>query len=140
MNLFQYTPQVYKGTQVDLPLDFIYKQLETKQKEFDLQNAAVDKAAENFLKITPGMLTKDAYDRVKQQYLPQLEKIRDTLVTTGNVSMAAPELSRFTTSLAADSEVKKIMQDAEATKLYQQGLLEGRYTDMDFANLVEKLI
>lgn len=137
MNLFQYTPQVYKGTQVDLPLDFIYKQLETKQKEFDLQNAAVDKAAENFLKITPGMLTKDAYDRVKQQYLPQLEKIRDTLVTTGNVSMAAPELSRFTTSLAADSEVKKIMQDAEATKLYQQGLLEGRYTDMDFANLVD---
>jgi hypothetical protein len=137
MNLFQYTPQVYKGTQVDLPLDFIYKQLETKQKEFDLQQAAVDKAAENFLKITPGMLTKDAYDRVKQQYLPQIEKIRDTLVNTGNVSMAAPELSKFTMNLAADSEVKKVMQDYEATKLYQQGLLEGRYTDMDFANLYD---
>jgi hypothetical protein len=135
MNLFQYNPQNYKGTQVDLPLDFIYKQLETKQKEFDLQNAAVDKATENFLKIDPGMLTKDAYDRVMKQYLPQLEKIRDTLVNTGNVSMAAPELSRFTTNLAADAQVKKIMQDSQATKLYQQGLLEGRYVDMDFANL-----
>jgi hypothetical protein len=137
MNLFRYTPSPYVATQIDLPLDFIQGQLETKQKEFDLQQASVDKAAENFLKINPGMLTKDAHDRVMQQYLPQLEKIRDTLLTTGNVSMAAPELSRFTTSLAADPEVKKIMQDAEATKLYQQGLLEGRYTDMDFANLVD---
>jgi hypothetical protein len=137
MNLFQYNPQNYKGTQVDLPLDFIQGQLETKQKEFDLQTAAVDKAAENFLKINPGMLTREAHDRVMQQYLPQLEKIRDTLFSTGNVSLAAPELSKFTTSLAADPEVKKIMQDAEATKLYQQGLLEGRYTDMDFANLVD---
>ena len=137
MNLFRYTPSPYVATQIDLPLDFIQGQLETKQKEFDLQQASVDKAAENFLKINPGMLTKDAHDRVMQQYLPQLEKIRDTLLTTGNVSMAAPELSRFTTSLAADPEVKKIMQDAEATKLYQQGLLEGRYTDMDFANLLD---
>jgi len=137
MNLFQYNPQNYKGTQVDLPLDFIQGQLETKQKEFDLQTAAVDKAAENFLKINPGMLTREAHDRVMKQYLPQLEKIRDTLFTTGNVSLAAPELSKFTTNLAADSEVKKIMQDAEATKLYQQGLLEGRYTEMDFANLVD---
>lgn len=135
MNLFQYTPQVYKGTQVDLPLDFIYKQLETKQKEFDLQNAAVDKAAENFLKINPGMLTKDAYDRVKQQYLPQLEKIRDTLVTTGNVSMAAPELSRFTMNLAADSEVKNIMEDYALTQRYNQALQEGKYTDKIFAGL-----
>ena len=135
MNLFQYTPQVYKGTQVDLPLDFIYKQLETKQKEFDLQNAAVDKAAENFLKINPGMLTKDAYDRVKQQYLPQLEKIRDTLVTTGNVSMAAPELSKFTMNLAADSEVKNIMEDYALTQRYNQALQEGKYTDKIFAGL-----
>ena len=137
MNLFRYNPTPYINTQVDLPLDFIQSQLETKQKEFDFQQAAIDKAAENFLKITPGMLTKDAYERVKQQYLPQIEKIRDTLVSTGNVSMAAPELSKFTMNLAADSEVKKVMQDYEATKLYQQGLLEGRYTDMDFANLYD---
>lgn len=137
MNLFRYTPSPYVATQVDLPLDFIQGQLETKQKEFDLQNAAIDKAAENFLKINHGLLTKDAYERVKQQYLPQIEKIRDTLSSTGNVSMAAPELSKFTMNLAADSEVKKVMQDYEATKMYQQGLLEGRYTDMDFANLYD---
>ena len=77
MKLFEYTPQTYKGTQVDLPLDFIYKQLETQQKEFDAQTAAVDKASENFLKIDPGMLTEEAYQRVMQNYLPRLEKIRD---------------------------------------------------------------
>jgi hypothetical protein len=135
MNLFQYNPQVYKGTQVDLPIDFIYQQLETKQKEFDLQNAAVDKAAENFLKINPGMLTKEAYERVKQQYLPQLEKIRDTLINTGNVAMAAPELSRFTTNLAADSEVKNIMEDYKLTEAYTKNLQEGKYTDKIFAGL-----
>lgn len=135
MNLFQYNPQNYKGTQVDLPLDFMYKQLETKQKEFDSQNAAIDKATENFLKISPGMLTKDAYDRVMQQYLPQLEKIRDTLITTGNVSLAAPELSKFTTSLAADSEVKNIMEDYKLTETYNKNLQEGKYTDKIFAGL-----
>jgi hypothetical protein len=135
MRLFEYTPSPYVKTQVDLPLDFIYKQLETKQKEFDLQNAAIDKAAENFLKITPGMLTKDAYDRVKQQYLPQIEKIRDTLVNTGNVSMAAPELSKFTANLAADPEVKNIMEDYALTQRYNQALQEGKYTDKIFAGL-----
>jgi hypothetical protein len=138
MNLFQYNPQVYKGTQVDLPLDFIYQQLETKQKEFDLQNAAVDKAAENFLKINPGDLTVEAYERVKQQYLPQLEKIRDTLITTGNVSLAAPELSKFTTSLAADSEVKNIMQDYKLTQTKNQAMQEGRYTKYMLPGLYNK--
>ena len=135
MNLFRYTPSPYVATQIDLPLDFIQGQLETKQKEFDLQQASIDKAAENFLKITPGMITKDAHDRVMQQYLPQLEKIRDTLVTTGNVSMAAPELSRFTTSLASDAEVKNIMEDYALTQRYNQALQEGKYTDKIFAGL-----
>lgn len=135
MNLFRYNPTPFVNTQVDLPLDFIQGQLETKQKEFDLQNAAIDKAAENFLKITPGMLTKDAYERVKQQYLPQLEKIRDTLVSTGNVSMAAPELSKFTMNLAADSEVKKIMEDRALTDLHQKALAEGKYSEYDYGLL-----
>jgi len=135
MNLFRYNPTPFVNTQVDLPLDFIQGQLETKQKEFDLQNAAIDKAAENFLKITPGMLTKDAYERVKQQYLPQLEKIRDTLVSTGNVSMAAPELSKFTMNLAADSEVKKIMEDRTLTDLHQKALAEGKYSEYDYGLL-----
>jgi hypothetical protein len=135
MRLFEYTPSPYVKTQVDLPLDFIYKQLETKQKEFDLQQAAVDKAAENFLKITPGMLTKDTYDRVMKQYLPQLEQIRDTLVNTGNVSMAAPELSKFTMNLAADPEVKKIMEDRALTDLHQKALAEGKYSEYDYGLL-----
>lgn len=135
MNLFRYNPTPFVNTQVDLPLDFIQSQLETKQKEFDFQQAAIDKAAENFLKITPGMLTKDAYERVKQQYLPQLEKIRDTLVSTGNVSMAAPELSKFTMNLAADPEVKKIMEDRTLTDLHQKALAEGKYSEYDYGLL-----
>ena len=135
MNLFRYNPTPFVNTQVDLPLDFIQGQLETKQKEFDLQNAAVDKAAENFLKMNHGMLTKDAYDRVMKQYLPQLEKIRDTLVSTGNVSMAAPELSKFTMNLAADPEVKKIMEDRALTDLHQKALAEGKYSEYDYGLL-----
>ena len=72
MELFKYNPTPYVDTQVDLPLNFLQGQLEVKQKEFDAQTAAVDKAAENFLKINPGMLTAEAYDRVKKQYLPEI--------------------------------------------------------------------
>jgi hypothetical protein len=135
MKLFEYNPQTYKGTQVDLPLDFIYKQLETQQKEFDAQTAAVDKASENFLKIDPGMLTEEAYQRVMQNYLPRLEKIRDDLYNTGNVGMAAPALSKFTTDLASDFEVKNILRDAKLTETYRQGLQQGLYKDMIFPGL-----
>jgi hypothetical protein len=138
MNLFTYNPVPYVDTQIDLPLDFIQGQLETKQKEFDAQNAAIDKATENFLKLNYGRLTKEQYDTIMQKYLPQIEKIRDDLVNTGNVSMAAPELSRFTTSLAADPDVKNIMQDYELTQAYNKGLQEGRYTDKIFAGLFDK--
>jgi hypothetical protein len=135
MKLFEYNLQTYKGTQVDLPLDFIYKQLETQQKEFDAQTAAVDKASENFLKIDPGMLTEEAYQRVMQNYLPRLEKIRDDLYNTGNVGMAAPALSKFTTDLASDFEVKNILRDAKLTETYRQGLQQGLYKDMIFPGL-----
>jgi hypothetical protein len=133
MELFKYNPTPYVNTQVDLPLALMQGQLEIKQKEFDAQTMAVDKAAENFLKINPGDLTIEAYDRVKKQYLPQLEKIRDTLHQTGNISMAAPELSKFTMNLAADPEVKNIMKDYELTKAknaaMQVGILNLCYQD-----------
>jgi hypothetical protein len=138
MELFKYNPTPYVNTQVDLPLDFLQGQLETKQKEFDAQSAATDKAAENFLKITPGMLTKEAYERVKNQYLPQIEKIRDTLHQTGNISQAAPDLSKFTMNLAADPEVKNIMQDYELTKTHNQAMQEGRYTKLMLPGLFNK--
>ena len=137
MDLFKYNPTPYVNTQVDLPLDFLQGQLETKQKEFDSQSAAVDKAAENFMKINPGMLTKDAYDRVKKQYLPEIEKIRDTLHQTGNISMAAPALSKFTMNLAADPQVKNIMEDYKLTEAYNKNLQEGKYTDKVFAGLFD---
>lgn len=137
MELFKYNPTPYVNTQVDLPLDLMQGQLEIKQKEFDLQSAAVDKAAENFMKINPGRLTREQYDRIKNQYLPQLEKIRDTLHQTGNVSMAAPELSKFTMTLAADPEVKNIMEDYKLTEAYNKNLQEGKYTDKVFAGLYD---
>jgi len=137
MELFKYNPTPYVNTQVDLPLDLMQGQLEIKQKEFDLQSAAVDKAAENFMKINPGRLTTEQYERIKNQYLPQLEKIRDTLHQTGNVSMAAPELSKFTMKLAADSEVKNIMEDYKLTEAYNKNLQEGKYTDKVFAGLYD---
>lgn len=138
MELFKYNPTPYVNTQVDLPLNFIQGQLEVKQKEFDSQTAAVDKAAENFLKINPGMLTADAYERVKKQYLPEIEKIRDTLHQTGNIAMAAPALSKFTMNLAADPEVKNIMQDYELTKAHNQAMQEGRYTKLMLPGLFNK--
>ena len=138
MELFKYTPTPYVNTQVDLPLDFLQGQLEVKQKEFDAQSAASDKAAENFLKIKHGDLTAEAYERVKNQYLPQIEKIRDTLHRTGNVSQAAPELSKFTMDLAADSEVKNIMQDYELTKAKNAAMQEGRYTKYMLPGLYNK--
>ena len=138
MELFKYNPTPYVNTQVDLPLDFLQGQLETKQKEFDAQTMAVDKAAENFLKINPGMLTTEAYERVKKQYLPEIEKIRDTLHQTGNISMAAPALSKFTMNLAADPEVKNIMRDYELTKTYNQAMQEGRYTKLMLPGLYNK--
>jgi len=138
MELFKYNPTPYVNTQVDLPLALMQGQLEIKQKEFDAQSMAVDKAAENFLKINPGDLTKEAYERVKQQYLPQLEKIRDTLHQTGNVSMAAPDLSKFTMNLAADPEVKNIMQDYELTKAKNAAMQEGRYTKLMLPGLYNK--
>jgi hypothetical protein len=137
MELFKYNPTPYVNTQVDLPLDFIQGQLETRQKEFDAQTLAVDKAAENFMKINPGMLTKDAYDRVKKQYLPEIEKIRDTLHQTGNIAMAAPALSKFTMNLAADPQVKNIMEDYKLTEAYNKNLQEGKYTDKVFAGLFD---
>jgi len=137
MELFKYNPTPYVNTQVDLPLDFIQGQLETRQKEFDAQTLAVDKAAENFMKINPGMLTKDAYDRVKKQYLPEIEKIRDTLHQTGNIAMAAPALSKFTMNLAADPEVKNIMEDYKLTEAYNKNLQEGKYTDKVFAGMFD---
>jgi hypothetical protein len=138
MELFKYNPTPYVNTQVDLPLALMQGQLEIKQKEFDAQTMAVDKAAENFLKINPGDLTIEAYDRVKQQYLPQLEKIRDTLHQTGNVSMAAPDLSKFTMNLAADPEVKNIMRDYELTKAKNAAMQEGRYTKYMLPGLYNK--
>ena len=137
MELFKYNPTPYVNTQVDLPLDFIQGQLETRQKEFDAQTLAVDKAAENFMKINPGRLTKDAYDRVKKQYLPEIEKIRDTLHQTGNIAMAAPALSKFTMNLAADPQVKNIMEDYKLTEAYNKNLQEGKYTDKVFAGLFD---
>jgi hypothetical protein len=135
MNLFEYTPQPYKSTRVDLPLDFIYKQLETKQKEFDAQAAAVDKATENFMKLDYGMLTEDAYKRVMESYLPRLESIRDNLFATGNVAMAAPDLAKFTTDLAGDPEVKNMLKDAQLTETYRQAVQQGLYTDKDLPGL-----
>jgi hypothetical protein len=138
MELFKYNPTPYVNTQVDLPLDFIQGQLETRQKEFDAQTMAVDKAAENFLKINPGMLTAEAYERVKKQYLPQIENIRDTLHQTGNIAMAAPALSKFTMNLAADPEVKNIMEDYKLTQAHNQAMQEGRYTKLMLPGLYNK--
>lgn len=138
MNLLQYNIQNYPGTRVDLPLDFIYKQLETKQKEFDAQAAAVDKATENFMKLDYGMLTEDAYKRVMENYLPKLESIRDNLFATGNVAMAAPDLAKFTTDLAGDSEVKNMLKDAQLTETYRQAVQQGLYTDKDLVYLFDQ--
>jgi hypothetical protein len=138
MDLFKYNPTPYVNTQVDLPLDFLQGQLEVKQKEFDAQTMAVDKAAENFLKINPGMLTAEAYERVKKQYLPEIEKIRDTLHQTGNIAMAAPALSKFTMNLASDPEVKNIMEDYKLTQAHNQAMQEGRYTKFMLPGLFNK--
>lgn len=138
MDLFKYTPTPYVNTQVDLPLDFLQGQLETKQKEFDAQTTAVDKAAENFLKINHGDLTADAYERVKKQYLPEIEKIRDTLHQTGNIAMAAPALSKFTMNLAADPEVKNIMEDYKLTQTKNAAMQEGKYTKYMLPGLYNK--
>jgi hypothetical protein len=138
MELFKYNPTPYVNTQVDLPLNFLQGQLEVKQKEFDSQTMAVDKAAENFLKINPGMLTAEAYERVKSQYLPQIENIRDTLHQTGNIAMAAPALSKFTMNLAADPEVKNIMEDYKLTQAHNQAMQEGRYTKLMLPGLYNK--
>jgi hypothetical protein len=131
MNLFKYTPSPYISTQVDLPLDFIYKQLETQQKEFDAETALVNKTTENLLNLDFGLLTEDAQKRVMQNYLPRIEKIRDDLFNTGNVAMAVPALSKFTTDLAGDPEVKNMLKDAKLTETYRQALQQGLYTDKD---------
>jgi hypothetical protein len=129
MKLFTHRPAQYVDPGTDLPIEYLQKQLDRDQAEYDLQQAGINKYLESFLNIQPGMLTKDRYEELKNEYIPKINEIRDNLTKTGSIGQAAQSLSGFVQNLATDWRMKDVLEDAKLTELHQKDLLDGKNTN-----------
>lgn len=119
MKLFEYRPKEYVDVNPDLPLEFMQTQVTNSQNKYDNQVKAINETADNFMKLNPGLFTKDEYERIKNKYTTQIENLTKELSTYGDVASIVPQYSKLVSDIAFDPNIKSLNQDYLA---YQQHL------------------
>jgi len=110
-----YTPYATKYTSqfTPLPLDFMYGQLQQKQKAFDTTKSNIAKTKDAFL-INSVKGHKWRASELEDSYNKQVEDLTDKLIESGNVNQTALDLSNI--QRAWDTN-----QDRRAIEAYKVG-------------------
>jgi hypothetical protein len=119
MKLFEYKPTEYVDVNPDLPLEFMQTQVTNAQNKYDAQNKAINETAANFMKLNPGLFTREEYERIKDKYTTQIENLTGELSKYGDVASIVPQYSKLVSDISFDPSIKALNQDYLA---YQEHL------------------
>ena len=119
MKLFDYKPIEYVDVNPDLPLEFMQSQVTNAQNKYDAQTKAINETAANFMKLNPGLYTREEYERIKNKYTAQIENLTGELSKYGDVASIVPQYSKLVSDISFDPGIKSLNQDYLA---YQEHL------------------
>jgi hypothetical protein len=127
MKLAQFKPVQYVDTYSDLPVEWMQGQLESSQKRYDLQRAAVDKQADLLKNIKYGELGKDIYGKMKSDYEQIFKQMSDDLALSGDVSNISRQFSDSVRSMALDERFRDLDKEYNAYEAYQKNMANPEY-------------
>lgn len=125
MKLFDYKPIEYVDVNPNLPLEFMQTQVTNSQNRYDAQVKAINETADNFMKLNPGLYTREEYDRIKNKYTSQIENLTKELSTYGDVGSIVPQYSKLVSDIAFDPSIKALNQDYLAYQAHLKFMQEN---------------
>jgi hypothetical protein len=124
MKLFEYKPVDYVDVHNEIPVEWMAGQLKEKQTAFDSQVDALNKTAENNLKLNTGAFGTKMYDELQKDLQGRLTSMTDNLMTRGDVAGTSGEFSKYLRDFSLDPRVKTLNKDYDLWKLHQEELLK----------------
>jgi hypothetical protein len=124
MKLFEYKPVEYVDVHNEIPVEWMAGQLKDKQAAFDSQLDALNKTAENNLKLNTGAFGTKMYEELQKDLQSRLTSMTDNLMTRGDIAGTSGEFSKYLRDFSLDPRVKTLNKDYDLWKLHQEELLK----------------